>query len=128
MKNSFFSILALLIAALSATGCYEAERNCADFKTGKFSFEQEIDGKKHITLFERTGDLQIETYEGKTDTASVRWVNDCEFILQKIRPKNMQEKKAYHMKILTTDKNSYIFEYSFVGDSHKQKGTVTKLN
>jgi hypothetical protein len=128
MKNSFFRIFPLVMIALFATGCYEVERNCADFKTGKFSFEQEIDGKKHTTVFERTGNIQIETYEGKTDTASVRWVNDCEFILQKIRPKNMEEKKAVHMKILTTDKNSYIFEYSFVGDTHKQKGTVTKLN
>lgn len=128
MKNSFFRIFPLVMIALFATGCYEVERNCADFKTGNFKFEQEIDGKKHTTLFERTGNIQIETYDGKTDTASVRWVNDCEFILQKIRPKNMEEKKAVHMKILTTDKNSYIFEYSFVGDTHKQKGTVTKLN
>jgi hypothetical protein len=128
MKNNVIIRFILLFSTLSLASCYETERNCSNFKTGSFRFEQEIEGKKHVTLFERTEALQIETYEGKTDTASVRWLNECEFILQKIHPKNMQEKKAYHMKILTTDGNSYTFEYSFVGDNNKQKGTVTKLN
>lgn len=108
--------------------CYNVERNCNDFKTGKFSFEYEIDGKKKTTTFERTEAIEIETFEGKTDTASIRWINDCEYILEKIHPKNMQEQKAVHMKILSTAENSYTFEYSFVGDANKQKGTVTKLN
>ncbi|OYQ42021.1 DNA topoisomerase IV [Flavobacterium cyanobacteriorum] len=123
MKHHYLLLLCLIV-----TGCYQQERNCSNFKTGKFSFEYEINGKKKITLFERTETIEIETFEGKTDTASIRWVNDCEYILQKINPKNMQEKKAVHMKILTTNKNSYTFEYSFVGDTQKQKGTVTKIN
>lgn len=118
----------LVILCLFMAGCYEQERNCINFKTGRFRFEYEINGEKQVTLFERTETIEIETYEGKTDTASVRWLNDCEYILQKINPKNMQEKKAVHMKILTTNKNSYTFEYSFVGDAQKQKGTVTKIN
>ena len=73
-------------------------------------------------------DIEIETFEGKTDTASVRWINDCEYILQKINPKSMQESKAVHMKILTTKADSYTFEFSIVGDTNKQKGTVTKIN
>jgi hypothetical protein len=32
------------------------------------------------------------------------------------------------MKILTTNSKSYTFEYSFVGDAKKQRGTATKLN
>ena len=31
------------------------------------------------------------------------------------------------MKILTTDEKGYIFEYSFVGETQKQRGTVFKL-
>jgi hypothetical protein len=38
----------------------------------------------------------------------------------------MNEKKAISMTILATNKNSYTFEYSFVGDSKKQRGVVTK--
>ncbi|WP_417357096.1 DNA topoisomerase IV [Flavobacterium sp.] len=120
--------LLILPAILLLASCYQQERNCTDFKTGKFKFEQVIDGKTETTIFERTEDLEIDTYEGKSDTASIRWINDCEYIVQKIHPKNMQEKKAVHMKILTTKGDTYTFEYSFVGDSNKQKGTVTKID
>ncbi len=106
--------------------CYQQERNCADFKTGKFQFEHEIDGKKELSLFERNDSLQIETFRGKTDTSTVRWLNDCEFILQKLHPKGMKEKKAIHIKILTTNKKSYTFEYAYVGEAAKQKGVVTQ--
>lgn len=121
-------LLYLLPFAVLLTGCYEQERNCADFKTGKFRFDYTIKGVKQTTFLERTDSLQIETYEGKTDTASVRWVNDCEFIVQNLHPKNMQEKKAVSMKILSTKDNSYTFEFSLVGEPEKQKGTVTKIN
>jgi len=120
--------LYLLASGLLFAGCYQQERNCKDFQTGKFRFEYEIDGVKKITEFERSENLEIETFEGKTDTSSVRWINDCEYVLQKVNPKNMQEKKAVHMKILTTNENSYTFEFSIVGDTNKQKGTVTKIN
>jgi hypothetical protein len=103
------------------------ERNCKDFKTGKFKFEYEVDGVKKTTFFERNDSIEIETFDGKTDTASIRWVNDCEYILQKIHPKNRAEKKAINMKILTTSKNSYIFEFGIVGSDEKQRGTVEKL-
>lgn len=120
--------LLLIPVVLLLASCYQQERNCKDFKTGKFSFEYEIDGQKKTTFFERTDSLEIENFEGKIDSSHVRWVNDCEYILQKMHPKNMQEKKAIQMKILTTKENSYTFEFSIVGDSNKQKGTVTKLN
>lgn len=108
--------------------CYQVERNCKDFKTGNFEFVQEIDGVKKTSTFIRNDSLQIETFNGKTDTATVRWVNECEYILQKTHPKNMQEKKAIQIKILSTKKEGYQFEYSFVGESKKQKGFVTKLD
>ncbi|WP_333599669.1 DNA topoisomerase IV [Flavobacterium sp.] len=120
--------LPLLLLVLTLLSCSNKERKCQDFKTGKFVFTQEIDGKKHTSTFVRTDSLQIETYNGKTDTASVRWVNDCEFILRKLHPKTMNERKAISMTILATEKNSYIFDYCFVGDSKKHRGTVTKLN
>ncbi|MDD2821368.1 DNA topoisomerase IV [Flavobacterium petrolei] len=117
----------LLLPLLLLMSCYDAERNCKDFKTGKFKFEYEVDGVKKTTLFERNDTIEIETFEGKTDTAAIRWVNDCEYVLQKIHPKNMAEKKAIGMKILTTSKNSYTFEFGMVGSDAKQKGTVTKI-
>ncbi|WP_158729080.1 MULTISPECIES: DNA topoisomerase IV [unclassified Flavobacterium] len=117
----------LLMTLLLLVSCYDADRNCKDFKTGKFKFEYEVNGVKKTTFFERNASIEIETFEGKTDTASIRWVNDCEYILQKLHPKNMAEEKAIGMKILTTSKNSYTFEFGMVGSDAKQRGTVTKL-
>lgn len=118
----------IIIVFFGIVSCYNVERNCKEFKTGKFEFVQEIDGKKMKSVFERNDSLQIETFNGRTDTAFIRWVNDCEYILQKINPKNMQEKKAINIKILTTSKNGYTFEYSFINENKKQKGTVTKID
>ena len=111
------------------TSCQkQPECNPREFKTGKFEFIQNVKGKKEITAFQRTDKLQIETYNGRTDTASVRWVSDYEFILQKLHPRNMLERKAISMRFLTTKGKTYTFEYSFVGESKKQIGTVTKIN
>jgi hypothetical protein len=117
----------LLPVLLLIVSCYNVERNCKDFKTGKFRFEYEVDGVKKTTLFERNDSIEIETFDGKTDTASIRWINDCEYILKKLHPKNMAEEKAIGIKILTTSGNTYTFEFGIVGGAQKQKGTVTKL-
>lgn len=117
-------ILPLLLLLIS---CFNAEHNCKDFKTGKFKFDYKVDGVEKTTVFERNDSIEIETFEGKTDTSSIRWVSDCEYILQKIHPKNMAEKNAINMKILTTSKNSYTFEFGIVGSDKKQRGTVEKI-
>lgn len=122
MKKTIFLLPLLLLLS-----CYNTERNCKDFKTGKFQFEYEVDGVKKTTVFERKDSIEIETFEGKTDTSSIRWVSDCEYILQKIHPKNMAEKKPIAMKILTTSKKSYTFEFGIVGSLVKQRGTVEKM-
>ena len=116
-----------LLPFLLLFSCYNVERKCSDFKTGKFKFEYEVNGVKKTTVFERKDSIEIETFEGKTDTATIRWVNDCEYILQKKHPKNMEEEKAIQMKILTTTANSYTFEFGMVGSDVKQTGTVTKI-
>jgi len=122
MKNILYILIALLIVS-----CYNTEHNCKDFKTGKFKFEHEVDGVKKTTFFERNDSIEIETFEGKIDTATVRWISDCEYVLRKKHPKNNQEKSAISMKILTTSKNSYTFEFGMVGIETKQRGTVTKI-
>ncbi|MBF6608889.1 MAG: DNA topoisomerase IV [Flavobacterium sp.] len=122
MKRLLFAFVPLLLIS-----CYDVERNCSDFRTGEFEFVYEVDGVKKTTTFIRTEDTEIDFYEGKADTSSVRWINDCEYIVQKINPKNMEEKKAIAMKILTTSENSYTFEFGVVGSANKQRGTVTKI-
>lgn len=120
--------IGLLLVVLSLVSCYEQERKCTDFKVGKFTSETTIKGKKFTTQFERNDSIQIETYEGKIDTFNLRWINDCEYIMQNSRPKNREERKSIAIRILTTQEKNYTFEYSYVGEPTKQKGTVTKLD
>jgi hypothetical protein len=126
--KNLMKIAYTLLSFVLLTSCYQQERDCKAFKTGTFTSETEIEGKKFTSSFTRNDSMQIETYEGKIDTFKVRWINDCEYIIQNIHPKNREEKKPVQMKILTTSSKSYTFEYSFVGDSKKQRGTVTKVN
>ncbi|MCM4166219.1 hypothetical protein KCTC52924_03141 [Arenibacter antarcticus] len=119
--------LGLVILLLTATACYEPERNCTDFKNGKFSFTAEIDGVEHTTIFERNDSIEIDYFEGKVDSSSVRWINDCEYIVKKLNPKNMAEEKSIHMKILATTKESYTFEYRVVGSPNRSVGTAIKV-
>ena len=99
------------------------ETDCKKFKTGNFEFKTEIDGKEYVSYFQRSDSTEIEVFNGVTDTSSVRWVSDCEFILKNINPK--KSKKSITMKILSTENDSYTFEYSIVGDdSNKKRGKV----
>lgn len=124
--TTYFLLPTFLVLLL--TSCYEQERNCSDFKTGSFTSETVIDGKKFESTFERNDSLQVETFEGVVDTFHIRWTNDCEYIIKNIKPKNMVEKKAVHVKILTSKDNTYVFEYSYIGEATKQKGIVTKID
>src|SRR5690606_952611 len=89
----------------------------------------DIDDVEVTGEFIRKDDLQIEYYNGKADSSSVKWVNDCEFIANTINPKSMAEKKPVHIKILTTSEESYTFEYSLVGnEKNKQRGVAKKID
>lgn len=117
-----------ILFVLFFSSCYQVERNCSDYKTGTFYSEVIIDDKTYTSNFVRTSDLQIETYNNKTDSSSVRWVNDCEMIFKTINPKNRAERKDVHLKILTTTDSTYTFEYSYVGETKKQKGIAKKID
>ena len=96
----FLALLSFLLLA----GCYETQRDCADFKTGTFEFEALSGTEVFKTTIIRNDSIEVDYFQGKTDSSSIRWINDCEYVLKKINPKNQAEKKAIHIKILTTDK------------------------
>jgi hypothetical protein len=125
-KNSFF--LSICLGSLLFYSCYSVDRDCKNFHTGAFEFNTLINGEIKTSYFTRTEDLEIETYEGKIDSARIRWVNDCECILTKLNPKSNQDKRPVQIKILSTEGNAYRFEYSLVGKSdNKQRGTINKI-
>ncbi|MBC3846202.1 hypothetical protein H8K90_07420 [Winogradskyella echinorum] len=128
MKPLYFLLLLLFL-----TSCYNIERNCSDYKVGTFEFNYTIDGVEKTGKFMRTDSLNIDYYEGKVDSSTVRWINDCEFILKKINPNSMSEKEAIHMKILSTTNNSYTFEYKLAikksnSELRVEKGIAKKIN
>ncbi|MGY3794459.1 DNA topoisomerase IV [uncultured Aquimarina sp.] len=119
----------LFLASLLFLGCYQQERDCQNFHTGTFEFETYLNGELAKTTFVRNDSIEIDYFLGKSDTATIRWINDCEYIVKKLHPKNMAEEKAIHMKILTTDGDTYTFEYGLVGvKKNKQRGTAKKVN
>ncbi len=120
-----FSIL--LVSLLFLNSCYESERNCSGFKTGTFEFEALSGTEVFKTTIVRNDSIEIDFFDGKSDTSSIRWINDCEYVLQKIHPKNQAEKKAVLIKILTTNKNNYTFEFSEVGKTKTSKATARKI-
>jgi len=115
--------LFLIIILLTVSSCYQPDRNCTNFKTGEFSFDYTLNGEEKTGKFTRDELYSIEYYDNKIDSATVKWVNDCEFVLQDIKSKS-----SVHMKILSTTANTYTFEYSLVGESKKIQGTATKTD
>lgn len=120
-----FSILLLIL--LFFNSCYESERNCSDFKTGTFEFEALSGTEVFKTTITRNDSIEIDFFDGKSDTSSIRWINDCEYVLEKLHPKNQAEKKAILIKILTTQKDTYTFEFSEVGKTKSSKAVARKI-
>ena len=117
---------ATLILAL--TGCYSLpERDCAAYRTGSFEFVTVVEGDTLRSTFERFADYEIDFYEGKTDTSSVKWINDCEFVLRNQHPKSISEQQAVHIKILCTNEEGYSFEYGVLKDTKRLKGYARAL-
>ena len=124
MRNVFITVTLLFCAS-----CFSPDRNCSEFKTGKFRFTSIVLGDTLTTQFIRTDSIEVDYYLNRVDSSSVRWLNDCECIVKKLRPLSYQDSKSVHMKILTTTENTYTFEYNMVGDTkNKQRGTVTKIS
>ncbi|MEO0507629.1 MAG: DNA topoisomerase IV [Bacteroidota bacterium] len=120
--------LALFVLFLLAQCSPPPERNCDNFKTGKFTFTTEISGKTIKTTFERFEKMEVESFEGQRDTSEIRWINNCEYILKNKNPKSKAEEKSIHIKILTTTDSSYTFEYGAVGESKKFRGTAFQIH
>lgn len=117
-----------LIIIISLVSCYQPTRNCSDYKTGNFTFDYEIDGVVKTGKFTRDDKYSVEYYENKIDSSTVRWINDCEFVL-----KSIDEQNSIHFKILETTNDSYTFEYRNAVKNPKKKlivkkGTATKTN
>ena len=117
-----------LLLAILFISCNNPDRDCKDYHTGNFFSETTVNGKIYKSTFLRKDNgIQIEEFEGKVDSSSVRWVNDCEMILSPVSPKSLTEKKNILIKILTTTDSSYTYEYSYLGNSKKMKAEAIRI-
>lgn len=122
MRMLLFGFITILFSS-----CYSDNRQCQDYRTGSFVWEQEAGGKLLRTSFVRTENLQIETFENKVDSARVEWVNDCEWRLIPINPKKNADSRAYLFKIMTTTEDSYTFEFVQTGRDQVYRGTAKRV-
>lgn len=123
MKIKYSYILLTLIFV----SCYTPTRNCKDYQTGSFTFDYEIAGEAKTGKFTRDEKYSVEYYENKIDSSTVRWINDCEFIL-----KSLDNQTSIHFKILETTATNYTFEYTNAVRNPKKKliikkGVATKI-
>jgi len=123
----FKNILMILLLGASCLACYQPERNCSDFKTGAFSFEYPVGDTVKIGRFVRDANYSVDYYEGKVDSATIRWTNNCEFVLQDIN-----SKAALSYKIISTTDSSYTFQYKSAVKNPDKKlivktGTAIKI-
>jgi len=119
----------ILILAFLFISCYNVERNCIDFKTGVFEFSTEVNDSLFTSTFSRTNEFEIELFNGIKDSSSIKWVNNCEFLLTKLNPRTNQEKRPVRIKILRTYGDKYDFEFSQVNNPQKiSRGTVKRIS
>ena len=121
------NILVVLIVCLLLCSCYQPERDCKEYKTGTFKFTYEIGDIVKEGRFVRDDTYSIDYYDNKIDSATVRWFNECEFVLQ-----DLNSKAAIQYKIISTTDSSYTFQYkSAVKDPNKKlivkTGTALKI-
>ncbi len=124
MKKTFLLLLCTLLIS-----CYTVERDCQDFHTGTFQFQQIIGDELQTSTFLRTKNLEVEYFKSNIDSASIRWINPCECILTKLNPISNQDKRPIAIKIISTSEKEYVFEYALVGDQkNKQRGVIQKIS
>ena len=111
-------LLSIFIFTLSCIKT-SSTRQCKDFKNGTFKFTYALNGIEHVGIFKRFDNLSIDYFHNTVDSSSVRWINDCEFVLKKINPKTVQEKDPIHIRIIETNDSAYVFEF---------KLAVSKMN
>ena len=109
--------------------CAMPEKNCSLFKVGEFNFESKTENGVYNSRTVRNDSIEIEFFGSSIDTSRITWISECEYILRKLRPKTISEKKAVSVKIISTSENTYLFEYSFVGDKeNRARGNAYKVD
>lgn len=117
-------IIALLLIIFSACK-NEPNLTPKQLKTG--TFETFIDDSDITSIAIRNGSIQIETFNKKKDTFSIKWKSLFEYSLFKTNPKNGLDSTEFIVKITGIHKNSYTFRAHYKGSNFKQNGEAVKV-
>ena len=97
--------------------------------------EKEINGeldslsKKDYSSKRKEIDKLRRLFNGIKDSSTIKWVNNCEFLLTKLNPRTNQERRPVRIKILRTYGDKYDFEFSQVNNLQKiTRGTVKRIS
>ncbi|AOW20001.1 hypothetical protein [Urechidicola croceus] len=122
MKN----IIILVIGVALLVSCKrDSKVNIENFRTGKF--EIPAGDKFEKTIFTRNDSLQIEIYEDRIDSLSIKWKNNFNYTLRMLNPITELDKEPINVKITGITSTSYDFEAIIGHSNYKQEGTVYKI-
>lgn len=106
MKN-----LILIAFFISTLNSYAQENKCANFKTGNFEYSAPKYAEWNITRTDST-QIEISTKTGIEIYNSVKWLNNCEYILTCNKVVNPTSEniigRKFTVKIIKTFPNKYV--------------------
>ena len=124
--------LIFILFTLMSTISY-SQKNCENFKTGKF---QNVENGVVKAEIQRNDTIQIEKYGQKEIKLRIEWIDDCSYRLIFLegntafwnsRPKDIPTHDLI-VKITQTDGNSYLQESEFViDDDFIYKSKIIKI-
>ncbi len=120
MKKILFPIL---IVGLSS--CMGENLDADRFKLGTFEIPAGKGYEKTIII--RQDSIQIEKYENRIDTLSIKWKNNFSYTLKMLHPKTAIDEDPIHIKITNLKDDSYDFEAVIGHSNFVQKGTLIKV-
>ena len=113
--------------ALFLNSCLEnPNRDCLKHKNGYYKFSFEYNGEVMTSYFKRDQNLGVEVFNKKIDSSSIKWINNCEFIVTKLKPQNNTEKNPVNIRIISTSDSSYVFSFKNAIKKNNQSQEVVK--
>ncbi len=114
-----------LLLMLFIFSCDTERINILELREG--TFETTLPDKNVKSIAFRDKNIQIETYNNKKDTFTIKWLSNFEYELLKINPKSSLDSVPFIVKITKLSHNGYSFKAHYKGSKYIQKGEAIKL-
>lgn len=104
---------------------YNPKLNSNKFKTGKFSLQ--ILNDSLVYYFERSNEMQHETYDGKIYSGKITWFENGDYTIVPTdeTKKYMSDNPQFVVRILKIENNEYLYEK--IEENQVQYGIIKKI-